>query len=257
MSLEDVPEEGEYVIGRVIEVKDFGATLNLLEFSERKAFVHISEVASGWVKYIRDFIREGQMVVAKVTKVKEGSKVIDASVRQVSGHRKQEKIRNWKNEQRASKLFELVATKSKIKLEELYSKIRNDMLRLYGSLYSAFEASVMDESEFKEQWKGTWVDNFIKIGIANVTPPYVSIGGKFELFSHDSNGVEKIRKALMQPTAINEDTTLKIASNGSPSYRISIKAPNYKQAEEELKLAVDKVLKTIKTEGGIGSFERS
>ena len=226
MSLEDVPEEGEYVIGRVIEVKDFGATLNLLEFSERKAFVHISEVASGWVKYIRDFIREGQMVVAKVTKVKEGSKVIDASVRQVSGHRKQEKI-------------------------------RNDMLRLYGSLYSAFEASVMDESEFKKQWKGTWVDNFIKIGIANVTPPYVSIGGKFELFSHDSNGVEKIRKALMQPTAINEDTTLKIASNGSPSYRISIKAPNYKQAEEELKLAVDKVLKKIKTEGGIGSFERS
>ena len=76
MSLEDVPEEGEYVIGRVIEVKDFGATLNLLEFSERKAFVHISEVASGWVKYIRDFIREGQMVVAKVTKVKEGSKVV-------------------------------------------------------------------------------------------------------------------------------------------------------------------------------------
>ena len=95
MSL-DVPEEGEYIIGRVLEVKEFGATLDLLEFSEHKAFVHISEVASGWVKYIRDFIREGQMVVARVTKVKKGSKIIDASVRQVSGHRKQEKIRFWK-----------------------------------------------------------------------------------------------------------------------------------------------------------------
>ncbi|HJM17122.1 MAG TPA: S1 RNA-binding domain-containing protein [Candidatus Poseidoniia archaeon] len=114
MSPEDVPEEGEYVIGRVIEVKDFGATLNLIEFSERKAFVHISEVASGWVKYIRDFIREGQMVVAKITKVKEGSKVSDASVRQVSGHRKQEKIRDWKNEQRASKLLELVAKNKRL-----------------------------------------------------------------------------------------------------------------------------------------------
>ena len=117
MSLSETPEEGEYIIGRVIEVKDFGANLELLEYSKQKAFVHISEVASGWVKYIRDFIREGQMVVAKVTKVKEGSKVIDASVRQVSGHRKQEKIRDWKNEQRASKLLELVATKSKIKIE--------------------------------------------------------------------------------------------------------------------------------------------
>ncbi len=257
MSPEDVPEEGEYVIGRVIEVKDFGATLNLLEYSDRKAFIHISEVASGWVKYIRDFIREGQMVVAKVTKVKEGSKVIDASVRQVSGHRKQEKIKDWKNEQRASKLLELVATKSKIKIEEFVSETKEDMIKSYGSLYSGFETSVVDQAEFKNEWKGKWVDNFIDIAIANVTPPYVSIGGKFELLSYDSNGVEKIKKALMKPSAVNEDTTLKIASNGSPSYRISVKAPNYKQAEEELKLAVDSVLKTIKTEGGNGTFERS
>ena len=68
MSPLDVPEDGDYIIGRVIEVKDFGATLDLLEYTDQKAFVHISEVASGWVKYIRDFIREGQMVVAKVTK---------------------------------------------------------------------------------------------------------------------------------------------------------------------------------------------
>ena len=100
MSPLDVPEDGDYIIGRVIEVKDFGATLELLEYTDQKAFVHISEVASGWVKYIRDFIREGQMVVAKVTKVKKGSKIIDASVRQVSGHRKKEKIREWKNEHR-------------------------------------------------------------------------------------------------------------------------------------------------------------
>ena len=36
-----------------------------------------------------------------------------------------------------------------------------------------------------------------------------------------------------------------------------IKAPNYKQAEDELKLAVDLVLKALKKDGGIGSFERA
>ena len=257
MSPEDVPEEGEYVIGRVVEVKDFGATLNLIEFSEQKAFIHISEVASGWVKYIRDFIREGQMVVAKVTKVKEGSKTVDASVRQVSGHRKQEKIKNWKNEQRATKLLELVSTKSKVKLEVLSSNVKEDMIKLYGSLYSGFEASVMDEPGFKKEWQGKWVEDFIKIAVINVTPPYVSIGGKFELFSYEPNGIEKVREALMAPTAVNEDTTLKIASNGSPSYRISVKAPNYKQAEDELKGAVNAVLDTLKSEAGVGSFERS
>ena len=49
MSPSDVPEEGEYIIGRVVEVKDFGANIDLLEFPEHRAFVHISEVASGWV----------------------------------------------------------------------------------------------------------------------------------------------------------------------------------------------------------------
>ena len=257
MSPEDVPEEGEYVIGRVIEVKDFGATLNLIEFSERKAFVHISEVASGWVKYIRDFIREGQMVVAKVTKVKKGSNIVDASVRQVSGHRKQEKIRAWKNEQKAIKLLELVSKTSKVALTTLESEILSQFRETYGSLYLAFEAAVTDETAFTDEWKGKWVSDFVKIAIDNVTPPYVSIGGTFDLVSHDSKGVEKIRKALMKPKAVHEDTTLKITSNGSPSYRISIKAPNYKQAEDELKGAVDAVLNTLKSEGGIGSFERS
>ena len=97
----------------------------------------------------------------------------------------------------------------------------------------------MDEALFKKEWKGKWVDNFIKIAVDNVTPPYVSIGGKFDLVSHDSNGVEKVKNALMQPSAVNENTHMKISSNGSPSYRISIKAPNYKQAEDELKLAVE------------------
>ena len=256
MSL-DIPEEGEYIIGRVIEVKDFGATLDLLEFTDQKAFVHISEVASGWVKYIRDFIREGQMVVVRVTKVKKGSKIIDASVRQVSGHRKQEKIRFWKNEQRASKLLELVASKSKIDISDLKNEVREKMVGVYGSMYSAFEEAVINESGFKEAWKGKWVSNFIKIAIDNVTPPFVTIGGTFDLTSYKPNGVESIRKALAKPEAIYEDTSLKISTNGSPSYRISIKAPNYKQAEEELKKAVDSVLINFKQEGGTGAFERN
>jgi len=256
VSPSDVPEEGEYIIGRVVEVKDFGANIDLLEFPEHRAFVHISEVASGWVKYIRDFIREGQMIVARVTKVKKGSNIVDASVRQVSGHRKQERIRAWKNEQKASKLLELVSKKSKIKIADLESEIRG-MHDTYGSLYLAFEAVVIDTASFKKKWEGKWLSDFIEVAIDNVTPPHVSIGGMLDLVSYDVKGAEKIRKALMKPKAVNDDTTLKITSNGSPSYRISIKAPNYKQAEDELKKAVDLVLTTLKSEGGIGSFERS
>ena len=257
MSLPETPEEGEYIIGRVIEVKDFGANLELLEYSNQRAFVHISEVASGWVKYIRDFIREGQMVVAKVTKVKKSSNIVDASVRQVSGHRKQQKIREWKNEQRASKLFELVENKSKFTDKLPADEIQSTLRDKYGNLFSAFESAVVDSVSFKEEWEGPWVKNFIDISIDNVTPPYVSIGGRFELISYDSDGVSQIKKALLKPKKLREDTTLEIHSSGSPYYSISVKAPNYKQAEEELKTAVESVLNTLKKDGGNGNFQRS
>ncbi len=257
MSPLDVPEDGDYIIGRVIEVKDFGATLDLLEYDGQKAFVHISEVASGWVKYIRDFIREGQMVVAKVTKVKKGSKIIDASVRQVSGHRKKEKIREWKNEQRASKLLELVANNLKVDYDKLRNEVRGDLVNDYESLYRAFEESVVNSEDFKNAWKGKWVSEFIKVGIENVTPPYVTIGGMLSLVSEKEDGVEGIKSSLMGPKAIYEDSKLTITSDGAPNYRVLVKAPNYKQAEEELKSAVDLVLGILKKEGGTGSFERA
>ncbi|MEC8948750.1 MAG: S1 RNA-binding domain-containing protein, partial [Candidatus Thermoplasmatota archaeon] len=53
MSPAELPEEGEFVIGRVSEVRNHGADVELLEYPGQKGFVHISEVASGWVKYIR------------------------------------------------------------------------------------------------------------------------------------------------------------------------------------------------------------
>jgi len=252
----EIPEEGDYVIGRVVEVKDFGANLELLEYPGQKAFVHISEVASGWVKYIRDFVREGQMIVAKVTKVKKGSKIIDASVRQVSGHRKKEKVRSWKNEQRASKLLELVAKNKKLDYETLRLELRQEMVNSYGTLYLAFEEAVINTAIFKKKWEGAWVSEFIKIAEENVTPPYVNIGGLFSLVSVKEDGVESIKKALMKPEVIHSDSKMTITSNGAPDYRIQIRAPDYKQAEEELKSAVDLVLSFFKKEGGIGSFER-
>ena len=203
MSSLEIPDEGDYVIGRVVEVKDFGANLELLEYPSQKAFVHISEVASGWVKYIRDFVREGQMVVAKVTKVKKGSKIIDASVRQVSGHRKKEKIRSWKNEQRASKLLELVAKNKRLDYENLRLEIRQDMVNSYGTLYLAFEEAVTNTAIFKKTCEGFWVSEFIKIAEENVTPPYVNIGGLFSLVSIKEDGVESIKNALMKPEVIH------------------------------------------------------
>ena len=105
----DYPDAGDLVVGTVKEVKNFGAFASLDEFPGKEGFIHIAEVASGWVKYIRDHVREGQKVVCKVMQVNTQKGHVDLSLKQVNEHQRREKIQEWKNEQRADKLLQIVA----------------------------------------------------------------------------------------------------------------------------------------------------
>ena len=57
------PDEGELVVCTVSNVKDFVAFVTLDEYGEREGLIPIAEVARGWIKHIRDYVREGQKVV--------------------------------------------------------------------------------------------------------------------------------------------------------------------------------------------------
>ena len=46
----ELPEEGELVVGTVTSIRNFGAFVTLDEYNKREAFIHLSEVATGWVK---------------------------------------------------------------------------------------------------------------------------------------------------------------------------------------------------------------
>ncbi len=66
-------EVGSVVEGKVTGITKFGA---FVEFGEGKTgMVHISEVASTYVKEIRDHIQEGQVVKVKVLTVAEDGKI--------------------------------------------------------------------------------------------------------------------------------------------------------------------------------------
>jgi len=77
----DWPDEGELVVLHRSNVKNFGAFVTLDEFESKEGFIHIAEVSSGWIKYIRDYVREGQKVVCKVLKVDQDKGHIDLSLR--------------------------------------------------------------------------------------------------------------------------------------------------------------------------------
>ncbi|MGE4496123.1 MAG: S1 RNA-binding domain-containing protein, partial [Methanosarcina sp.] len=80
MGNDNWPEVGEFVVCTVKNVTDFGAYVELEEFGGREGFIHISEIKAGWVKYVRDYVREGQKIVCKVLNVDPSRGHIDLSL---------------------------------------------------------------------------------------------------------------------------------------------------------------------------------
>jgi translation initiation factor 2 subunit 1 len=74
------PEVGDLVIATIETVTDYGAYVNLDEYDKR-GLLHVSEISSSWIRNIRDFVREGQKVVLKATRLNLEKGHIDLSLR--------------------------------------------------------------------------------------------------------------------------------------------------------------------------------
>ena len=227
------PENGELVVCTVTSVKNFGAFVTLDEYDNKEGFVHVRDVASGWVKYIRDFIREGQKIVCKVLGVDSSKGHIDLSLKSVNEHQKREKIQQWKNEKKADKLYDE-----------------------YESLYGAFESVAASPEDFRSEYEGDWVETFIEVAVENVTPPFVQIDGMFELTSNAPNGIDLIRDALLKGLEAADGANVEITYIGSPRYRIVVTADEYKEAEDILKTVSNTVIKSLTKAGGTAVLKR-
>src|SRR3990172_3287173 len=178
----DWPEEAELVVCTVKEVKNFGGFVTLDEYESKEGFIHIAEVSSGWIKYIRDYVREGQKLVCKVLRVDRDKGHIDLSLKAVNEHQRREKIQEWKNEQKAEKLLAIVAERLGVTVDDAWDRFGYDLLDKFGTLYRAFEDSVTDpDSLGSEGFTGPWVGRFSRVAKENIVPPAVSIDGSLEL----------------------------------------------------------------------------
>jgi translation initiation factor 2 subunit 1 len=250
------PEEGELVVATVKDVKGFGAFVNLDEYPGKEGFIHIAEVAAGWVKYVRDHVRENQKIVAKVLTVDTNRGHVDLSLKRVNDHQRRETISGWKNEQKAEKLLEILGEKIGKKPEELLADFGYKLVETYGALYSAFEAASVDEASLTEEgFKGPWLQPFIDLAKENIAAPFVHVKGYVELQSFSKDGVAEIREALAAAEETEyEDVTIEVQYTGAPRYRIKVKAPEYKAAEEELQAAAERAIKVVAKAGGVGSY---
>src|SRR3989475_281823 len=140
------PEVGDLVVATVKRVEDYGAYVKLDEFAGIEGLVHISEMATTWVRNIRDHAREGQKLVLKVLRVNPQRNQIDLSLRRVTGREKSEKMLEWKKERKADAILKSTADKLQRPEPEI-DDLRTVLLDKFGSLYEPLEESIDNGTE--------------------------------------------------------------------------------------------------------------
>ncbi|PJA19211.1 MAG: translation initiation factor IF-2 subunit alpha, partial [Candidatus Diapherotrites archaeon CG_4_10_14_0_2_um_filter_31_5] len=134
----ELPEVNEIVVVRVIKVLNYGVFVELLEYGNEKGFIHISQVASGWIKNIRNHVKENQIRSAQVLALDRSKNQIDLSLTKVSSGVQRRKIEDYNRLFRAKKLIEVLAKNKKMSFDEVWENTAEPLLDEFDSLAEAF-----------------------------------------------------------------------------------------------------------------------
>jgi len=252
------PVAGDLVMATVEKVTDYGAYVNLDEYS-KKGLLHISEISSSWIRNIRDFVREGQKVVLKVLRVDEEKNHIDLSLRRVTRRERIEKVMAWKKERKAEALLKNVAEKTGLSPEEIYEKVAFPMEGEYG-LYEGFEKSVREGVEVltKVGIPDEIATVVNQVAVERIRVPMVEVKGTVDLRIMKPDGVRIIREAFgnARKSEKSKDVKLRFYVIAAPRYSVEVMADNYKHGEEVLQRVADNITSLITKSGGQASFKR-
>ncbi len=253
------PDEGELVIVTVHSVKQNGADVTLDEYEDVTGFIFIGEIASGWIKNIRRFVREGQRLVCKVMPSRRDGSSLKLSLKSVSEERRRDRLQQWKNEQRALQLFKVLSESQKWE-SEFASNLQSELTQVFETLYGAFEEAAMHEGSIIDAgFEGGWIQPFVDLAIENIIPPFVEIRGILTLKVETADGVETIRSALIAAEKISsseDEIEVHCYYDGAPEYRIELRAPDFKTAEDTWRSSISAVVSIIEEAGGTADSYR-
>ena len=250
--IQEMPEQGEIILATVTKVMDHGAYVTLDEYDDIQGFLHISEIAPGWIRSVSRFVKDGEKKVLLVKKVK--SNDIDLSLKQVSKDQKKQKLKEVKKYEKGKTLLENLQEKTKITDEEV-EKLEDKFYTKFDSVYDGFMEIARNGINIITDLKLTKkITTAIEEICSKIKLPSVQIRGIMEITSDKSDGVEIIKKTLLD--IIKKDSTMDITYLGAPKYRISITSEDFKSAEKSLKPIIEEIQKNIEKKKGLFKFTR-
>ncbi|MBU2476002.1 S1 RNA-binding domain-containing protein [Candidatus Micrarchaeota archaeon] len=249
--MQEFPEVNEIVVVRVKKVLGYGAFAELLEYSDIKGFIHISQVTSGWVKNVRNFVKENQLRAAQVLSIDRNQGQIDLSLNKVSSGVQRRKIEEYNRLVRSKKLIEVLAKNRKVSFDEAWENTAELLLEEFDSLPEAFNA-ISVSGKIPSSIKSPWSNELLELVKKNVVVPTKTVKGVIEITSFQSNGIELIKEAL---NSAGKDSDIIYA--GSGKYQIKVVSADYKSADKKLSDSIEKIEKVIARTKGKFEFKKT
>jgi translation initiation factor 2 subunit 1 len=248
-----LPEESEIVMCTVTNIQYSSIFANIDDYNV-SGMIHISEIAAGRIRNIRDYVKEGKKIVCKVLRIYPEKGHVDLSLRRVNERERKNKVNDVKFEQKAESIIDHVAKENKLDPKKIYEELIKHFLKDYGYLYHAFEDIVAGNLKLES----IGMDPKIAVQIEELVnqrfkPQSIEISGVLSLTSYDGNGLEIVKETLEEA---QKTEGVEIRYLGGGKYSLSVKGTDYKEAEPVLKEASESALEYIKKHKGIGEFKR-
>lgn len=243
---QDMPEVGELVLALVTSMSSHGAKVVLEEYNNMYGFLHVSEIATGWVKNVSRFVTVNQKVVLKVIRVDSARTEVDLSLRQVSGEDRKQKLLSIKRYDKSKSIFDTLQTKAKLtedQKNEYFDKVENQ----FGTVYSGLEELIRDRDETFDKLgiPKKVVTELANISKSKISIPMVNVTGIIQVTTQDPDGINLIKSSMSQVLSNKAGKKVEISYLGSPKYKITVYSEDYKSAEKKLSSALEKIKKSI------------
>jgi len=254
--IQKLPQEGKIIIVTVRQVTGHGVYVTLDEYNNMTGFLHISEIATGWIRNIERYVRPKQKAVLKVIRVNRTRGEVDTSLKQVSGEERKSKLIEVKKSDKAATFLDFIKTKLKL-TEEQVQEIEDRLLQKYDYVYDAFEAvsrkglDAIQDIDLSQEIKAAIEEASKRIPI-----PLAEISGIMEIASKNPDGIEIIKNTLGNAEGNKGGASITITYIGAPRYRVVVKAENFKAAEKLMNTVIEKTRASIEKHHGTFNFVR-
>ena len=253
--IQRLPEEGDCVIATIRQVTGHGAYLTLHENDYITGLLHISEIATGWIRKIERYVRPKQRAVLKVIRVNKARGEVDTSLKHVTSEERKLKLKEVKKNDKAAALLDFIKSKLRLTDQQVH-KIEDKIVQKYDYVYDAFEAVARNGKESIQNINlAPEVKNKKEEASKRIPITYVEIRATMEITSKRPDGIEIIKNTLASAQDHKGGAaTTTITYLGGPRYRIVVSGENFNVAEKFMNYIIEKTRSIIEKQQGTFNF---